>query len=104
MPIVWASKMQTECALSSTDSKYVSLLTSSRDAITMIAILQERTDVGFKNNNDNTIIFIRPMKTMKVRLRWQDCQNSDHQILNTSILNIIIFMITLKMETSKWRM
>jgi hypothetical protein len=28
MPIVWASKLQTECALSSTENEYISLLSS----------------------------------------------------------------------------
>jgi hypothetical protein len=56
MPIVWGSKLQTECALSSTESEYISLSTSLRDAIPMIDFLQELTDVGFDFNIEHPTI------------------------------------------------
>jgi hypothetical protein len=40
-PIVWASKLQTEFCLSSTESEYVSLSTALREVLPLIAILEE---------------------------------------------------------------
>ena len=40
-PISWASKMQTEIALSTTESKYISLSTSLRETIPMMRLIQE---------------------------------------------------------------
>jgi hypothetical protein len=47
MPITWASRLQTEGAHSSTESEYISLSTSLRDAIPMIDFLREMVTVGF---------------------------------------------------------
>jgi hypothetical protein len=52
-PITWASRLQTEIALSSTESKYKALSTSLREAISMIDFLQELLEAGFKLNTEN---------------------------------------------------
>jgi hypothetical protein len=59
MPIVWASKLQTECALGTTESEYISLSTSLRDAIPMIEFLEELTNIGFKFNINHPTIFCK---------------------------------------------
>jgi hypothetical protein len=59
MPIVWASKLQTECALSTTESEYISLSTALREAIPMIDFLEELTTAGFKFNIDHPTIFCK---------------------------------------------
>jgi hypothetical protein len=56
MPVSWASKMQTEAALSSTESEYISLSTALRDVIPMIDFVQELVDAKFKFNNVNPLI------------------------------------------------
>lgn len=46
-PIVWASKMQTEIALSTTESEYVALSQSLRDVIPLMALVVELEEAGF---------------------------------------------------------
>jgi hypothetical protein len=50
MPIVWASKLQTEYALISTEREYISLLTLLQDAIPMIDFIKKLTHSGFEFN------------------------------------------------------
>ena len=40
-PLIWASKLQTEFALSSTESEYISLSTALRQVIPLMGLLQE---------------------------------------------------------------
>ena len=40
-PLIWASKMQTEYALSTTESEYYALSTALREAIPLISLLKE---------------------------------------------------------------
>jgi hypothetical protein len=56
MPITWASCLQTEIALSSKESEYISLSTSLREALPMITFLQELVDAGSNFQvNDPTV-------------------------------------------------
>ena len=49
-PIIWASKMQTEIALSSTESEYVALSQSMREVLPMIKMIKELAEQGFHFN------------------------------------------------------
>jgi len=46
-PILWASKLQTEVALSSTEAEYVALSQSMREVLPLIALTQEMKELGF---------------------------------------------------------
>jgi hypothetical protein len=46
-PVVWASKLQTEIALSSTESEYVALSQSLRDVIPLMNLVKELKKAGF---------------------------------------------------------
>jgi Reverse transcriptase (RNA-dependent DNA polymerase) len=46
-PIIWASKLQTEIALSSTESEYIALSQGLREVIPLMGLIQELTDQGF---------------------------------------------------------
>ena len=46
-PIVWASKLQTQIALSTTEAEYLALSTATRDAIPLIELIQELQKQGF---------------------------------------------------------
>ena len=46
-PLVWASKLQTEVALSSTAAEYVALSTAAREVIPLARLLLEIKDQGF---------------------------------------------------------
>lgn len=47
-PILWVSKMQTQCALSTMESEYLALSQSMRDLIPLREVLKEINDVVFK--------------------------------------------------------
>ena len=50
-PILWKSQLQTEIALSSTESEYTGLSYALRDAIPLIQLLNEMKDNGFPVDN-----------------------------------------------------
>jgi hypothetical protein len=50
-PMHWASKMQTEIALSSTEAEYIALSQSMREVIPIMWLLQEAADQGINFNN-----------------------------------------------------
>ena len=50
-PMHWASKMQTEIALSSTEAEYIALSQAMREVIPIIWLLQEASDQGISFNN-----------------------------------------------------
>ena len=52
-PVLWASKMQTEIALSTAESEYIALSTALRDVIPFLNLLQEIKEV-FNINNKTT--------------------------------------------------
>jgi Reverse transcriptase (RNA-dependent DNA polymerase) len=56
VPIVWASRLQTEIAMSSTESEYIALSTALREAIPMVNFLQELFDEGFDFQATNATI------------------------------------------------
>ena len=45
-PILWASKLQTEVALSTTESKYIAISTATREVLPMMELLQEMYQKG----------------------------------------------------------
>jgi len=49
-PILWVSKMQTQCALSTMESEYIALSQSMRDLIPLREILKEIMEQVFKTN------------------------------------------------------
>jgi hypothetical protein len=53
--IFWASKMQTEVALSSIESEYIALSQSLRDVIPLISSIRELSDAGFTFDTSTTI-------------------------------------------------
>jgi hypothetical protein len=51
-PIVWSSKLQTEIALSSTESEYVSLSQSLREVFPLMRLVTELALAGFQLNTE----------------------------------------------------
>jgi hypothetical protein len=51
-PIVWASRLQTEIALSSTESEYVSLSQSLREVLPLMKLVDELVGAGFDLANE----------------------------------------------------
>ena len=46
-PLIWASKLQTEIALSSTESEYIALSQALREVIPLMALMKEARKQGF---------------------------------------------------------
>jgi hypothetical protein len=46
-PLIWFSKLQTEIALSTTESEYISLSSALREVIPLRRLIQEMQDAGF---------------------------------------------------------
>jgi hypothetical protein len=49
-PMIWASKMQTEIALSSTKAEYIALSQSMREVLPIMWLLEEAQERGIKIN------------------------------------------------------
>ena len=47
-PLIWASKLQTEVALSTTEAEYIALSQALREAIPLMGSMREMTHHGFK--------------------------------------------------------
>jgi Reverse transcriptase (RNA-dependent DNA polymerase)/GAG-pre-integrase domain len=58
-PVVWASKLQTEIALSSTESEYVSLLQSLREVLPLMRLIQELAQAGFDVSSQSPKVHCR---------------------------------------------
>lgn len=48
MPLCWVSKLQTEIALSSTESEYIGILEATQQVIPIMELLQELKEAGIK--------------------------------------------------------
>lgn len=55
-PVIWASKMQTEIALSSTESEYVALSQGLREVLPLMGLIKELADAGFHLNRQTPIV------------------------------------------------
>jgi hypothetical protein len=55
-PLMWGSRMQTEIALSSTESDYISLSQSLRDVLPLIRLINELHKNGFKYNSQKPVL------------------------------------------------
>ena len=58
-PLLWKSQMQTEIALSSTESEYTGLSYALRDAIPIIELLKELKENGFPINRSQASVHCR---------------------------------------------
>jgi hypothetical protein len=54
--LIWASKLQTEIAVSSTESEYVALSQSLREVIPIMGLIAELQQEGFNFNNNVPIV------------------------------------------------
>jgi hypothetical protein len=55
-PLIWASKLQTEIALSSTESEYVALSQSLREVIPIMELIDELQQARFNFNHNIPIV------------------------------------------------
>ncbi len=75
MPMHWASKMQTEIALSTTEAEYIALSQSMREILPIMWLLQEAHDHGIPVLTITHQRYIAKfLKTMQERWRSQKYQ------------------------------
>jgi hypothetical protein len=55
-PIIWASRLQTEIALSSSESKYISLSQALREVIPLMRLVKELSNAGFHMTTSTPVV------------------------------------------------
>ena len=90
-PVVWASKLQTEVVLSSTESEYVGLSESLRIAIVMMGLLLEMQSFGIPLQRPPPRCFASCSKRMLVLFSWPRFPRCNLG-QGTSIRNITTFV------------
>ena len=70
-PIYWTSKLQTEIALSTTESEYIELFHSMRDSIPLLTLIEATKCTVFEDNNG----CIELTKMSKITSKNQTCWN-----------------------------
>jgi hypothetical protein len=55
-PVIWASKLQTQVALSTTESEYIALSTALREVIPLMELIQEMKAQGFGFKNSKPTV------------------------------------------------
>ena len=76
-PLIWASKLQSTIALSTTESEYMALSTAMREVIYMMNLVEELKENGVDLIEKKTWLNVRYSRTMWVLLNWLSCQNCD---------------------------
>ena len=61
-PVIWASKMQTLIALSSSEAEYIALSTSLRETIPLMELLHEIRDQGFNIKSSKPTVHCKVFK------------------------------------------
>ena len=91
-PIIWASKLQTQVALSITEAKYITVFVSQslHDVIPIMQLLEEMKGQGFKLFAPSLMSTARPLRIILVLFNWLASQNSILEP-NTSMCVIKIF-------------
>jgi Reverse transcriptase (RNA-dependent DNA polymerase)/GAG-pre-integrase domain len=77
-PLIWASKLQSEIALSSTESEYIALSQSLREVIPLMELIKELQSEGFSINDNLPTIHLKPSSTIVEHWKWQRYINYDH--------------------------
>jgi hypothetical protein len=62
-PLIWASKLQTEIALSSTEVEYIALSTATREIIPLMEFMKEAKENGIPLNIQNVAIHCKILRT-----------------------------------------
>ena len=96
-PLTWCSKLQTEIALSTTESEYIALSQAMRETIPFMNLMVEVGDVFFRFTIPNQSSIARCSKTTVAASRLQKVRGL-HRGPNTLPLNIITFGSMFLME------
>ena len=74
-PITWCSKLQTEIALSTTESEYIALSQAMREVIPFMNLMMEVEDI-FKLHNPKPKYIAKYLKTIEAALELQRARSS----------------------------
>ena len=90
-PITWGSKMQTEIALSTTESEYIALSTAMREVIPFMNLMKEIADTfGLLTRKPVFCCTVWEDNESCITVRCKESKNS-HQEQNTLLSNTITF-------------
>jgi hypothetical protein len=73
-PITWASKLQTQIALSTTEAAYIALSQSLREVIPMINLMTENNRLGVCNYCTGSKVYCKAFEDNSGTLNWQKLQ------------------------------
>ena len=74
-PLIWKSQLQTEIALSSTESEYTGLSYALREAIPLMALLKELKEQGFQWTKQKHRFNVKYLRITVVRSKLQQTTN-----------------------------
>jgi hypothetical protein len=69
-PVIWASKLQSEIALSPTESEYLAISTAAREMLPLMEIVQEMRDHGCGSRTTTPRLHCWVFKTSAAPLSW----------------------------------
>ena len=75
-PLLWKSQLQTEIAMSSTESEYTGLSYALRDAIPIMTLLKEMKHMGYPIRTAEAKVHCRVFEDTAVRSKWQRSTNT----------------------------
>jgi hypothetical protein len=75
-PIIWASKLQSQVAMSTTEAEYIPMSQSLRDVLPIMFLVNEIKTCGFTVISTIPNVFCMSLRTTQVHLNLPDCQNS----------------------------
>jgi hypothetical protein len=74
-PVSWASKLQSQVALSTTEAEYIAMSQSLRDIIPIMGLLQEMREQNFMSCAPSPMCTARILKTILAPSNWQGYLN-----------------------------
>jgi Reverse transcriptase (RNA-dependent DNA polymerase) len=84
-PLIWGSRLQTEIALSSTESEYISLSQSLRDVIYIIDLIREMQTAGFDFSDLPPIVLCKAFKDNNGALEMATVHKLRPRTKNTNV-------------------
>jgi hypothetical protein len=77
-PLVWSSKLQTEIALSTTESEYIALSSALREIIPLRRLIEEMQEAGFDMPSGKGKDYVRHSKTIRGPMKWPSHRSKGH--------------------------
>ena len=100
-PIMWASKLQSQVALSTTEAEYIAMSMALRDVIPIMDLVKEMRECNIPVICTEPYVYCKVLKTTLVPLNLPDFQSSDLEP-SISMYAITIFVNMSEMASSRF--